>query len=213
MDTLFPLLHIAFIHLMMAMVPGPNTVVVGHIGARVSTRAGLGAALGVACASLVLVCVSLAGLGVALAEAGALYRLVQLAGACYLIYVGLRMIGGTAAPGNGPAAPRFGSRSPFAAGFLTTIGNPKSAVFWTGVFALVVPSDAPLWFLCLIAAVVTLQSAAWYGVVALVFSTGMVRRRYLALAAWFDRFAGAVMILLGLKLANQIRLEIAARAV
>ena len=46
MELTASLLQLSAIHLLMAMVPGPNTVLVGHVAASRSRRAGVLAALG-----------------------------------------------------------------------------------------------------------------------------------------------------------------------
>lgn len=210
MELLAPLLHLSAIHLLMAAVPGPNTVTVGHSAAHVSRRAGVVAAAGVAVASLLWVSLSLVGVGALLASAGGLFHLLRLLGAAYLCYVGIRMLRG----GRVGAAPAGrGARAPFRAGFMTTVSNPKSAVFWTSVFALVVPVGAPGWFYAVIPAQILLQSFLWYGFIALAFSSAPVRRNYLRLGVVFSRVAGACMIFFGLKIADELRRELALRAV
>ncbi|WP_374443326.1 LysE family translocator [Stella sp.] len=216
MDLLPVLLHLSAIHILMAMIPGPNTVVVSYCSAAMSRGAGLRAAAGIGVATFVWVGLSLAGIGLLLAAAGDLYLALRLAGAAYLVHVGWRMLRAArrAAPdATGPRAGRAvpGARSPFLAGLATTLSNPKSAVFWTSVFALLVPADAPAWFLAAAVALVTVQSLVWYAAVALALSTPLARSHYRRLTAWLDRVAGVVMIALGLRLADEVRVELVAR--
>ena len=96
---------------------------------------------------------------------------------------------------------------------MTTLSNPKSAVFWTSAFLVAVPPHAPSWVYAAILGIVTVQSLLWYGAIALFFSTGFARRMYLRLTRYLDLLAGGVMIALGLKLADEVRREIAVRAV
>ena len=65
------------------------------------------------------------------------------------------------------------------------------------------------WQILLLVAVIAVQSALWYSAVALVLSTPLARRHYARLGFWLDRIAGVVMIGLGLKLASELRDEIA----
>lgn len=172
------------------------------------------AAAGVAAASLVWVALALWGVGALLLEAGSLYRLLRLAGAAYLVYVGLRMLrAGLAAEGAASGGtPRLAGRSPFATGLMTTLSNPKSAVFWTSAFLVAVPPHAPGWVYGAILAIVAVQSLLWYGAIALFFSTGFARRLYLRVTRVLDLLAGGVMVALGLKLADEVRREAAAGA-
>ncbi len=213
MDLLPSLLALAGMHILMAMVPGPNTVVVSHFSAAVSRRAGLTAMAGVALASLLWVALSLAGIGLLLQQAGDFYRLLRLIGTLYLLYVGFRLLRNAWRPAQQSGAPALGrlGQQPFMAGLLTTLSNPKSAVFWTSVFAVALPAQPPTWFYIAILGLIGLQSMLWYGFVALLLSTGMARRSYAACARWLDATAGAVMLALGLRLGDEVRREMALR--
>jgi len=212
MDLVLSLAHLSAIHILMAMIPGPNTVVVSHMAASRSRAAGLAAALGIMLASLIWVSLSLAGIGVLLVEAGMAYNAARLAGACYLVYAGWRLLRAAARGGATGAIRPFQRRhGPFVAGLLTTLSNPKSAAFWTSIFALVVPAGAPAWFYGAVVLVVAAQSLGWYGFVALMLSSAAARRHYARLARWIDGIAGGVMVLLGLHLADELRREIAVR--
>lgn len=210
MDLFHSLLHLSAIHILMAMVPGPNTVVVGHCSASMSRRAGAMAACGVAVASLIWVSLSLLGVGALLMQAGEVYRILRLLGAGYLVYVGVRML--RLGSGTGAAAlPLYGS--PFLAGFLTTLSNPKSAAFWTSVFVLLLPAHAPAWFYAAVLGVIALQALGWYMLVAMALSSAFSRKYLDRLTITLSCAAGGVMILLGLRIADDVRREIAARAI
>ncbi|MBS0245149.1 MAG: LysE family transporter [Proteobacteria bacterium] len=204
------LLQLSILHILMAMIPGPNTVVVSYVSARVSRRAGMLAVGGVVLGSAIWVMLSMFGVGVLLLEAGMVYRALRWIGAGYLVYVGIRMLRAGVTTG-GDQRPPQGARSPLLAGLLTTLSNPKSAVFWTSVFVVVVPAHAPIWFYAAVVALIVVQSFAWYAFVALVLSTDFVRRHYLRLAQWLDRLAGVIMIGLGLRLAYELRNEVIGR--
>ena len=111
--------------------PGPTLLaVVGHAAAagfRRTVPVVLGNALGIA----VVIAVSIAGLGAALLHAPGLLIAVQLAGAAYLAWHGVRTWGKRAAP---PAPP--GARSgagPLSRGFLLVWSNPKALIFFGAV--------------------------------------------------------------------------------
>jgi len=205
------LLQLSILHILMAMVPGPNTVVVSYVAARISRRAGLLAVGGVVLGSAVWVILSMFGVGILLLEAGIFYRALRWAGAAYLVYVGVRMLRAGLRPAADERRPPQGARAPLLAGLLTTLSNPKSAVFWTSVFVVVVPTHAPAWFYAAVVALIVVQSFAWYAFVALVLSTDFVRQYYYRFAQWLDRLAGVIMIGLGARLAYELRNEIIGR--
>jgi len=210
MEFVPALLALAGMHILMAMLPGPNTVVISWFSAKRSRTDGLKVVAGVGAATLLWVALALWGVGALLLEAGWLYRLLRLAGACYLVLVGLRLLrAGLAASGSAPSqTPRFARRNPYFTGLMTTLSNPKSAVFWTSAFLVAVPPHAPGWVYAAILAIVTLQTFLWYAAIALFFSTGFAQRLYLRVTHALDVLAGGVMTALGLKLADEVRREI-----
>lgn len=195
------ILHLALIHLLMAMIPGPNTLAVTYCATMVSRRAGLMAAAGIGAASFVWLALSLLGIGALLASAGDVYRLLRIAGAAYLFYVGCKMVFG----GRSGAAPAPVYGSGFRAGLLTTLSNPKSAVFWTSVFAVLLPSSAPAAFYAVMLIWITLQAFLWYGLIAVMLSGEALRRQYFRFGNWLNRLAGGLMILLSLRILNEAR--------
>lgn len=206
MDPIATLMHLSAIHILMAMLPGPNTVVVSYCSASISRRSGLTAALGVASASLVWLTLSLGGISILLMQAGDLFRLARFCGALYLVYVGVKML--RSRGGSLEASGRPVYRSPFLAGALTTLSNPKSAIFWTSVFSVVLPSAAPGWFYMAVLALIGTQSLVWYGGIALVFSTPFSRKQYARISTVLNRIAGAFMVFFGVKMIDDLRREI-----
>lgn len=202
LDNLPALGTLALLHLASAAIPGPNTIVIGHRAASRSVGEGLRTVAGVVTATLVWVIVSLAGVGVLLQQAGEIYAAIRLAGAAYLVYAGGRLLfSAVRPPASQPDRPARAAASAFRAGLLTTFSNAKSAVFWTSVFVVALPPDAPLAFLAAAVLLVGVQSAVWYSLVALAFSAPPARRAYRGLARWLDGIAGCVMVAFGLKLA------------
>ena len=210
MDFVPNLVGLATMHLLMAMLPGPNTVVVGWYSATRPRSDGLKAVAGVVVASLLWVVLAIGGVGALLLEAGWLYRALRFVGAAYLIYVGVRLLrAGFGPKGNAQGAPpQLAGRNPFTAGLLTTLSNPKSAVFWTSAFLVALPPHAPGWVYPTIVAIVAVQSAIWYVTLALFFSTGVAQNLYQRIARALDLLAGGVMVALGLKLVDELRREI-----
>lgn len=209
------LLVLSGMHLLMAMLPGPNTVVVSWLSATRSRRDGLLAAAGVAVASLAWVVFALGGLGALLLEAGWLYRLLRFAGALYLVFVGIRMLRSGLFPaqaGMSPTQPATRLRGPFAAGLTMTLSNPKSAIFWTSAFLVAVPPHAPSWVYAAIVVIVAIQSMLWYGGMAVLFSTGFARRRYFGMSRYLDLIAGSIMTALGFRMVDEVRRELVAPA-
>lgn len=186
-----------------AMSPGPSFVVVVRASAGSSRRDGLASALGMGCGGLVFAALALAGLQALLMQVSWLYLVLKAAGGAYLVYLGWRIWRGaktplTAADG-APAATR-GWRRSFAIAFATQISNPKTAIWYASVFAAFLPNPIPGWMFWALLPLIFALEAGWYTIVALAFSASRPRAVYLGAKLWIDRFAGAVVGLLGGKL-------------
>src|SRR5215467_15043980 len=80
----------AVLSLIVAVTPGPDSLLVLRSSLLAGRRAGARVAAGAASGSLAWGLSSAAGLTALLAASAQLYRAVQLAGACYLVFLGIR---------------------------------------------------------------------------------------------------------------------------
>ena len=171
--------------------------------------AGVCSALGVCLGILVHTALAAFGVGAILAASEGLFLALKLAGAAYLLYLGIRMLVMPARPadarGGGAALP------PLALvwqGILSNVTNPKIALFFLAFLPQFVdPASAhPTREL---AALGVLYAAMAFPVKAAVgLAAGTLSERLLArpaVIAWVSRAGGAVLVGLGLRLAASER--------
>ena len=120
--------------LLASLTPGPAVL----LTIAVSLRLGLGAALraiaGICTGSASYLLVSLAGVLAVLTAHRPLFRGVQVAGAAYLVYLGIRMLTGElGATARRAAATRRVSDRPYLDGLVTQLSNPKAILYWTAL--------------------------------------------------------------------------------
>jgi len=174
--------------------PGPDflLIVKNSVGTARAYALGTvaGIATGLAAQMLVI------SLGFVAASPAAL-RLVQLAGAAFLAYLGLRALlaaPGPGAKGGGGGPP--GISSGFLQGLVCNLTNPKAFLFFVSVFAQTLRPDTDrLWRVILPVAVVLHGAAAWSLVVAALQSPPVARRLERA-QRWLPRAFGAALIVL-----------------
>jgi threonine/homoserine/homoserine lactone efflux protein len=132
-------------------------------------------------------------------NASADFTAVKLAGAVYLLWLGLQAIRHAGAH-DAAAGARGGS--PFRQGLLCNLLNPKAGIFFTALLPqFVSPQDPALLVSLLMTAIAALASLAWLSVYATVVPrAGDVLRRPRVRRA-LDRATGAVLIGLGVRLA------------
>jgi len=187
-----------------AMSPGPSFVMVARTALAVSRRDGLAAAIGMGVGGVVFSVVALLGLLALLAAVPLLYIALKVLGGSYLFYLGCRIWRGAHAPlmlgdTHLQGQPTRVWRS-FALGLATQVSNPKTAIVYASVFASLLPSEVPLFVLIVLPVMIFVIETTWYSVVAIALSAPLPRARYLVSKAWLDRTAGAIMSLLGIKL-------------
>lgn len=198
------LLGLAGMHLLMAMSPGPNILTIGWLSATRSRRDGLLAASGVVIASLGWVGLALWGAETLPLDRGWPHNLLLLLGTAYLIWIGLRMLN-SAFSTRVIATPQGSGRHPFMIGLLGALCNPRAGLFWISAFQAALPDSAPHWLPLAIILVIAVQATLWYSSIAMLFSTCFARAQYLRLSRVIDLAAGAGMLVLGLKLADDLR--------
>jgi threonine efflux protein len=204
MSYLPHLVVLAGVWALVVMSPGPDFVVTMSRAAG-SRRAGLAAAAGIVMGTAIWASASAAGGGIVLARYQWAAEAVRYLGAGYLAWLGLQMIlrSGRAMPeAEADARPR-GAGAAWRAGLLADLGNPKAAVFWTGLFAAVLPPTAPVTVRAAAVAVAVAVAAAWYSAVACAFSLAVITRRYRQAKKWIDRVTGSVLAGLAIRLAAE----------
>ena len=166
-------------------------------------RGGLGKALttsaGILTGVFVWALAAVVGVAAVLASSATAYTAVKLAGAAYLIYLGLKALFG----GHTEAPTRGGT--PFRQGLVSNLLNPKIAVFYSSVIPqFVVPGD-PVFLPALLAGIHLVTGIVWLPAYAwLVTRIGGALQRP-AVASTFARVSGAVLLGLGLRLAFERR--------
>lgn len=111
--------------------PGPDMLFIAGRAVAHGFRAGAAAALGIAAGCLVHTAAVALGIAALLAASSVALEIVKLAGAAYLVYLGLKLLlsrGGAAAADSSADAVR--SSEIFWQGFLTNVLNPKVALFF-----------------------------------------------------------------------------------
>ncbi len=145
MNTHLLALYIVVVFVAM-IAPGPDMMFVLATGARGGARAGLLATLGVASSEVVQITAVAAGLSALFAAAPAAFTALRLAGAAYLLYLGVQALrrarrGSPVAgqdDGGHPAGPpaaagqdgrRVSGRYAYLRGLVTNLVNPKMVTF------------------------------------------------------------------------------------
>ncbi|MDR5778147.1 LysE family translocator [Caballeronia sp. LZ065] len=195
--------------------PGPDTAYIVGRSVAQGRGAGVVSALGISAGCIVHTLATAFGLTAILAASATAFTVVKIAGAIYLIYLGVRLLFAKhedAAASHDPQASEKAAPKPlhrlFAQGFITNVLNPKVVLFFVSFFPQFVAADSQhktLAFLTL-GMVFIAMSTVWNSFVAWI--AGSVTERFAGktgVRKWLDRTVGGAFVGLGIKLATSHR--------
>jgi len=193
-------LSLASICLLGAMSPGPSLAVVLKCTLGGGSSAGLAAALAHGAGVGLYGLLTVAGLALVITRSPALFLALQLAGAAYLVYLGVNLLRSTgAAATDAPARATRGH--PAREGFLVAFLNPKLAVFMLALFSQFLQPAFGVHEKALMAATVGVIDAGWYALVVALVSRPAFLDRLRRGARYIDRGFGVLLIVLALSVA------------
>jgi threonine/homoserine/homoserine lactone efflux protein len=193
--------------LLLNLTPGQDTMFI--IGQSLSggRRAGIAAACGISLGSVCHTIAAALGLSAILATSARAFMFVKLAGAAYLVYLGLRLLLMPAvanAPTGGVSPAPMSPRAVLRQGILTNILNPKVALFFLAFLPQFIDPDSgtkKLAFLALGASFIS-TGLLW----CLVLATAAAQLQHFFARnprsrAIIDRIVGGLFVALGARLA------------
>jgi threonine/homoserine/homoserine lactone efflux protein len=207
--TLATVLAFAAMAALLIMSPGPNGVLIAKTVPTSGRAAGFANIAGFVVAFFVHGSFAIFGLSVILLQSANLFLAVKLAGAAYLIWIGVKALreawrGGPAKLAEvAPARRRRTLLKAFGEGFLTNALNPKVAMFYIAAFPQFVPHGAvsPASAYLLVAVHATLN-VAWFGPIVLLFDKLSAAARGGRVQRYVKGLTGVVFVGFGIKLAT-----------
>jgi len=185
--------------------PGQDMIYVITRSLAQGRMAGVLSAAGVCTGILVHTAIVALGIGALLQASEALFFVLKLAGAAYLVYLGLKLLlQRDAVALRAGTATRLPATRLFAQGVLSNVTNPKIVVFFLAFLPQFVSASDPhptrhLVFLGVLYAAMGFAVKAGVGVVAGSLSERLLRSN--AALAWMSRVSGTILVALGLRLA------------
>jgi threonine/homoserine/homoserine lactone efflux protein len=186
--------------------PGPDTALTIRSSLMGGRRAGVFTALGVSCGQATWTLASAVGIAALLAASEPAFLAVRIAGAAYLIWLGLQALAAAVRGGrskyDAPQSKPLDPRRAFRQGLLSNLGNPKMAAFFPSLLPQFAHSFSALLALGFVFCLLTLVWLTAYAV-AVARAGDFLSRSWVKRAV--EAVTGAVLVALGLKLATERR--------
>ena len=194
--------------LALILTPGQDMLYVMSRALAQGRLAGLYSAVGVIIGILVHTVLAAVGVGAILAASEGLFLAVKLAGAAYLVYLGVKLLLTREATLATTSGARYSATSLVWQGVLSNVSNPKIVVFFFAFLPQFVDPrsanpTADLVFLGVLYAAMGLVVKAGVGLAAGSLSERVLRKP--RALVWINRVSGTILVALGLRLAASPR--------
>lgn len=175
--------------------PGPAVLAIAGASMGAGRKSGLALAFGVWNGSMVWACIAALGFGAAMAAHAWVFETLRYLGAGYLLVLALKSAKSALRSDTSQIAPSADTiYRAWQRGFLIHVMNPKAALFWGALFAVVIPQGAAPIAVAQVAVSCLLTSLVVMSCMALIFSTRIMSNGYLRMHRVFD---GAFAALFG----------------
>lgn len=194
--------------------PGPDFALVVRNAGRWGRTAGVATVAGIASGLLVHANIAAVGLGAVIAASAIAFTVVKIAGAAYLVVLGLvTLIGAFRRPGSAVGGdPRAPVDEPDASlplgrayrqGLLCNVLNPKVVLTYLALMPQFLPANPSPASTMLLSAITVLAAIAWFGSVALAVAAFRQVLQRPRVRQALDAVTGSVLITFGVRVVTQ----------
>ena len=191
--------------ILLNLTPGQDTFFILGRSIANGVRIGIASVLGISVGSLIHTAMAAVGLSAVLATSASAFLVVKLAGAAYLVYLGVRMLTTrSSVEGLATSVDRTSVWTAFRDGIVTNVLNPKVALFFLALMPQFIDRDSNTKIAAFIVLGLTFITTGTIWCLTLAISAGSLRRFFVRNPTGLNvvsRAAGGVFVLLGLRLA------------
>ncbi|BCL71597.1 threonine transporter [Vibrio nigripulchritudo] len=212
MNELTLLLTLATVHFIALLSPGPDFALVVQNASRHGRQTGIYIALGLSVGILLHSVFSLTGVSYLVHQHPNVFRLLQLAGGSYLLYLGIGALRYVifSFKSHQPSDDIETSlilanrKQAFVRGFITNILNPKALVFFVSLMSSLVPASMSLTGKGFALLILWGLSFFWFSLLAWVLSAQRFQAKLKQAALYIDALCGLVFTGIGISILYQV---------
>jgi len=196
-------LAVATLHMLALMAPGPDFILTTRNSLVYGRKPAIFAAIGLALGNGVHITYSLIGIGYIISKSILLFSALKFLGAGYLMFIGYKSLKAKPAALDAGIQEHktIGRLAAIKMGLLTNISNPKVTLFYFALFTQVIHPFTPVGIKMLYGLEMCAATFVWFALVATLLSQNKVQAKFAKIQYKMEKFMGAALILLGLKVA------------
>lgn len=187
--------------------PGPDMLLILRNSLAHSREVALATVAGISCGIVIHTTAVVTGIAAVSARYPQFLRILWLAGACYLGWLALRLLGtaiaardrrpgGAGIPGTAPVPehPSLTGRQAFIQGLITNLTNPKVFLFFTSILAASLPPDSPPGRKLILGGIIIAEAFVLWSLFALLLQWPPVSRAYTKASHAINILFGALLL-------------------
>jgi RhtB (resistance to homoserine/threonine) family protein len=191
--------------IIVTLTPGAGTAMIVRNALRGGARAGLLTIVGNSIGVVAWALLSVLGISALVAASEAAFVALKVVGGAVLVWMGIGSLRRARAGLPEPDEPAA-TRRPLREGLITSLANPKLAVFFVALFPQFVDDRAHVLPTTLaMASLIVAFDVVWYGMLSLAVSRAKRAVLRTRVARWMERVTGTVLVALGLRVALETR--------
>lgn len=197
-------LTIAILQTLAVISPGPDFAMVVKNTLSHSRRTGIITTLGIVSGVMFHLSYCLLGLAVIISQSLLLFSIIKYLGACYLIYIGLKSVfsrNQQSTPSIAHMDNAFSFAQAFRQGLLCNVLNPKAALFFMGLFTLVINPHTPFSIQLGYAIEITFITFIWFTFLAMLLTHTRIQKGLNRLQNVINKVIGTLLVIFGTELA------------
>jgi RhtB (resistance to homoserine/threonine) family protein len=200
------LLVIVSVTSLVMVTPGPDMILVLRNTFAGGRGAGLQTSVGVLSGNLVHIVYCMLGIGLIISQSILAFTALKYAGAAYLILLGVMSFrSGAKTLDTDDIEGRRPNRTWFVQGFVNNLLNPKGALFYLGVFTMVITPETSVSTMLVLILSMMLVSASFWLLFVYTLDRPIIRDTIKRSQQIVSRILGALFVLLGLRVATMSR--------
>jgi Putative threonine efflux protein len=168
--------------------------------------AGLQTSVGILSGNLVHITYCMLGIGLIISQSILAFTMIKYAGAAYLIYLGVMSFrSGSETLDTNDIERRRPNRTWFVQGFVNNLLNPKGALFYLGMFTMVITPETSATSLLVLIISMMLVSASFWLFFVYTLDRPFIRNSIARSQQTVSRIFGTLLVLLGMRVASMSR--------
>lgn len=198
-------LTIIMLHFLAVISPGPDFAIVVKNSLIYSRRYAVYTALGITIGIIFHLSYCVLGLALIISQSAAMFKIIKLLGASYLIYIGIKSLiskqGSSTLLAAQESIPQPPTSKGFFEGFWCNVLNPKCTLFFLSLFTLVIDPATPKSIQLLYCIAMIIVTFIWFSLLALMITSKKFKSKLHKAQNYLNKFMGVALILFGIKLA------------